>query len=187
MNFFRAYYDQEDQIVDVFKQIDFGNIIETDQYELYQPLESDNLMSIAHRFYRNVDDAWILYFYNKMSDAMFSIVPRYIVDVSVEGYADNIIDYDDIAEHDQKICEELVREYYLQDYDFAAASKKAIETLKSPSARVSTNFIIPFKDYLYEQIIVNEKISNPIKIPQMKVVLQMKAYMNRYSIAWREN
>lgn len=187
MNFFRTYYDQEDQVVDVFKEIDFGDIIETDLYELYEPLDTDNLMTIAYQFYRNVDDAWVIYFFNKISDATFGIIPKYVVDKTVNMYMDKIIDYDTLSFSEKQLAQELVREYYMQEMSFDEAVVKSLEVLASPILRASSNFTNSFSGYLYEQILIREKISTPLKIPIMSVVLKMKAYMNRYSIAWKAN
>lgn len=187
MNLFRTYYDQEDNIVDVFKQLDFSSITSTDSYNLYEPYDTDNLMTIAYKFYKNVDDAWVIYIFNKLADAMFAIIPKYIIDTTVAAYIDKIIDYDNTTIADQRISQELVREYYMQDYDFDEAATKAIETLSSPSLRANVNFTMSFQGYLYEQLLINERIDAPLKIPTMSVVLQMKAYMNKYSIAWKKN
>jgi hypothetical protein len=187
MNFFRAYYTNSGNIVDVFKTVDFTSVLESDQYQLYTPVDSDNLMSIAYKFYQNIDDAWVLYFFNQMQDSTFAIIPNSMIDLSVNSYIDMIINYDSISSKNKLLIQELIREYYIVDYGYDI-SKAVIATnlvLSSYINRVSLGFIEPIKGLLYEQLMLKEKVSQPIKVPTLSIVFQMKSIMNKYSIAWK--
>lgn len=187
MKFFN-YFPIENDILNTFKTIDWGNLLESDLYSLYTPSQYDNLMSISFKYYQNIDDWWIIYFFNKMTDNTFAILPISTVNGTIEYYISLMKNYADLdAKEKLKIKECIINFFIYQGQDYRTAIKSAIENLNNILYRTDPITVSEVKDFLFMHIMTDTTYSDPIKIPSLQVVYRMKAIMNQLEIDWTAN
>ena len=178
-------YDSSAKILDVFKTIDFSTVINSDDYTLYTPIDTDNLMSISYKFYNRVDDWWIIYFFNKMVDISFSIYTNTSVNLIIKYYSDLLLTYDSNTLQQNNELKETIILYYLEENnDVKLAIQKALTLLNDPISRTDTVFLSNYKDFIHTYIITNTTVMNPIKIPNTTLVFKIKNALKSQSVAW---
>jgi hypothetical protein len=185
---FVDYFPVNDNVVNMFKEIDFGDdILKSPDYTLYKPLETDNLMTISFKHYRNVDDWWVIYFFNNISDVTFSIINNNVINDTIDYYIGLVQDYDNISERLQNSIFEIVLQFFLSTNDFEEAVALTNNQLSTEENRNNVNFINDFKMSILEYVIEKTGVGDSIKIPDLSLVFKMKTIMNNKSIVWAEN
>ena len=185
MNFF-DYFPESNNVVNVFKNIDFGDILDSTNYVNYIPSPDENLMGIAYDHYKTIDDWWVLYYFNGLQDSLFAITTSNVLEETVSIYWNYVVEYNTTTvQMDRFVVEEIMREYYMNlGYDYKTAISMAIIKLADVLTATDVAFEIEFKKFITEYIVKTTTLSIPLKIPNAPVVYAMKTIMNNYRASW---
>ena len=172
------------EMINVFKTVDVSQFVVVGNYDIYQPLENDNLMNISHLFYDNTEDWWVLYLYNKLYDVNFDLINNEVLEFTLENNEANIIDYDNLSEQTKANTNSMVRDYYLLTNDEVTSIGLANTVLNDEVARQQAAFLLDIRVYLEERFLSESKINDKLKIPNTETVLDIKNYLEALSVIW---
>lgn len=184
MQFFN-YFPIENEILNIYKELDFGTLPDSDLYILHVPTGSENLMSLSYRYYNTIDDWWIIYFFNKLQDPTFAILPQTVVDSTIKYYVDLYKNYEILdVRSKNKIKECLISYFMYLGNTYTEAIVNTNENLNNVINRSDPVTIAELKDFLNMYIMSETIYSDAIKIPNMQVVFRMRSVMNQKEISW---
>ena len=182
---FFNYFPIENEILNIYKSIDFGDIPESDQYNIHTPDGSESLMNIAYKYYGTIDDWWILYYFNKFTDQSFAIIPSTVVESTITYYVNMYKNYDILSTKEQMTIRECIIQYYINKGNtYVDAIVLANENVSNSTNISDPIMISDLKDFLFIYIMEETTYSDPIKVPTLQVAFRMKAIMNSNQISW---
>jgi hypothetical protein len=182
---FFNYFPIESEVLNVYKTIDFGDIPESDQYNIHTPDGSESLMNIAYKYYGTIDDWWILYYFNKFNDPTFAVIPSTVVESTISYYVNLYKNYNISSIKDKMIIRECVIQFYIyKGKTYTDAISLANTNLSNPSNASDPIMISDLKDFLFIYVMEETTYSDPIKIPTLQVAFRMKSVMNSNQISW---
>lgn len=185
---FFDYFSEFENILDVFKHIEFGDILESTDYTNHNPKPGENLMKIAYNYYRSVDDWWVIYEFNQLHDLFFSILTEDVLSHTVDAYWNRILNYGTLSEYEKNLIEEFLRFYYIdQGYTFLQSVSMSVGKLNDANTPSDYIFESSFKNFVVDYMVRTTTLSIPLKIPSSTVLLGMKAKMNNYKVSWSSN
>lgn len=177
------YYDIVDSsTLDIWKNIDFGDTLESTDYQLYELSNYDNLMGLSYRFYNTIDDWWIIYLFNNIYDINFSLITDSVIQKTIAKKLYNVQNYNNLIAIDKLKTLELIRNFYLVDNSLEDSIILTNNLLDSPIT--DDIFLKELSNYINIEIISNSFIKNKIKIPSFEIVLKMKNIMEEHSLTW---
>ena len=175
------YFDTEtidgEEVVDVWK--DFSIEIDTTDYQFYQLVEGDNLMSISYKFYGNISDWWIIYVFNNLNNINFDLIQQETIQATLDKHENDINGYDDLPAKRKAYINQIVRDFYNVDNDIKTAVQLANEFLFDP-----TGDMYSFLDFLKSLIITESFYNEELKIPNKSVVSEIKNEFEDFSEVW---
>lgn len=180
------YFHIEDEVLNIYKNISWGQLLDSELYTLHTPSQYDNLMGLSYKYYQTVNDWWIIYYFNKMTDQTFGILSTSTINATIEYYINLMKTYDELSVKDKLLIKECIVNFYIHQGDtYEVAIQKATANLGNLTYRTDPVMISDLKDYLFMHIMSDTTYSDPIKIPQLQVVYRMKSIMNQYEIDWK--
>ena len=168
------------KIEEVFKlddhivSIDFGSIIDDDDFTIEKILPNDNLMAISYRLYGTVDRWWVLYFFNRLQTVDTCIIDNNRMKEYMKEIDKKLSRPTLLTDIEKMKYEELFR-YILLDRN---TPEKAIELSKKIVSGEK-----PYKEYLSElELLISTEIqlTTDIKVPSERVAYSMVAYLDDY-------
>jgi len=179
------YFPIENTVINIYKNIDWGNLLASDLYELYTPTQYDNLMSIAFKKYQTINDWWVIYYFNKMIGSTFAILPTATINATIDYYINLLNNYSTLSVTEKLKIKECLVNFFIYGGDtYDVAIIKAIASLNDILFISDPLNISDLKDFLFMHIMSDTTYNDPIKIPNMQVVYRMKSIMNQYEIEW---
>lgn len=178
------YFDKENlyntTVIDVWKQISFE--IEVKDYQLYQIVEGDNLMNISYKFYNTINDWWVIYLFNGLTNINFDLLQTRVLEETVQKHKYLIENYNDLIVEDRKYIENIIRNFYLVENDLITSISKTNDFLSTLDEFEKENIIV----YVQDTILIESFYNKELKIPNSNTVLDIKNKMEELSELWNK-
>lgn len=178
------YFDTEiinfKEVVDIWKK--YKLTIKSEDYLIHNLTEGENLMLLSNTYYNNINDWWIIYLFNNMYDANFSLIQSNVINSTINKYIGMIYSYSTLNTKNKNIIKFHIRSFYLESYDLKTSITKTNNLLTSKSAVE----IEKFKEYIQTKLIYDSFYNKPLKIPNSELVKVIKNTFQTFSKNWKK-
>lgn len=186
MNLFSKFPTSSFGFLNIFKQLNFSDdLMQSDDYEIHEVSDTENLMTISYQYYDTVDDWWVLFKFNKLENYFFSIINETVINDTVVYYKNLIYDWSTITDDEKIKIKSLVRDYYYEkSRNIKDAIVKANDRLSTEAKREDDVFITDFTGFIYDDVITRSTFTTFIKVPSIQLVYKFKNELNNLSVSW---
>jgi len=168
-------------IKDLYKQVDFSDLLSSDDYIYHKIVESENLMNISYKYYKTIDNWWIIAMFNNINDINFFNPNNNTIDTTINDYLSKLINYYSLPEKEKAIIKALIRDYYLS---LGNNTKESIINTNNSLLNITNIFVSSFKEYLLKQILNESFYIKELKIPIDTLANKIKNRYDTYSVTW---
>jgi hypothetical protein len=144
-------------------------------------------MSISYKFYKTIDNWWVIYYFNVLSDVTFAVISDDIIEDNINDIINMIKTIP--TKQERGVSKELLISYFYNNtLNFKESVAQANDFLAgNRSDPTAEEFYALLKQYLNNYFIINQTYLTELKIPSITMIYQMKNRMNQYSDRWKEN
>lgn len=182
-NYFNTIEINSSSVLDIWKSIDID--IDSDNYQTYKIIEGDNLMGISYKHYGNINDWWVIYLFNNMYNINFELLQPEVLEATVLKHRTDVINYDTITTKRQNYIRETIRNYYLISNDLIDSIKLTNRLLSDDSLKNDEEFLSLYSGYIEDTLIINSYYDTTLKIPNGKLLFQIKNEINSFAKVWK--
>lgn len=178
-----SYFDTQtinsQTVVDVWKKFQID--VDSEDYTNHDLVDGDNLMMISYKYYNNIDDWWVIYIYNELLNSNFSLLQTSTIRSTVDKHSEDVNNYDNLSRSRKKYINASLRDYFINR---GFSIKESIGEMRNFLIDVDSDTLTQYLSYI-ENIIISESFYNEkLKIPNSKVVFDIKNQLEELSQSW---